>query len=330
MTPTDVWIGIDVAKAWLDVARTDTADVRRFANDETGVAALVAALSTEAPRLVVLEATGHYATLVAAALAEAGLAVAVVNPRQVRDFARAAGQLAKSDALDARRLAQFAARMQPPVRPLPDATSHELASLLARRRQLLEMRTAELNRRPSLAPRLQPALDEHLAWLDAQITALNEGIGQMVQASPIWQAKAKLLRSIPGIGPVVSATLLGYLPELGTLSRQEVAALAGVAPLTQDSGQRRGARRIWGGRAPVRTALYMAVVCGIRRNPIIKAHYRQLTDQGKPAKVAMVACMRKLLTIANAVLREGLPWQAERAMARRDGQGSPSPAALAA
>ena len=310
MNQEELWIGIDVAKAWLDVASTSEERVQRVANDEPGIAALVAELTARAPRLVVLEATGGHETLVAAALAGAGLPVAVVNPRQVRDFAKATGRLAKTDALDAQTLARFAQRIQPPVRPLPAETTQELASLLARRRQLLAMRTAEGNRRPSLPPRLCPALEEHLAWLTTQIAVLDADLDRTLRESPLWQAKATLLRSIPGIGPVVSTTLLGCLPELGTLSRQEVAALAGVAPLNCDSGTRTGARHIWGGRASVRTALYMAVICGIRRNPVIRAlSLRRHKQGGKPKKVAIVACMRKLLTIANAVVRDGVPWR---------------------
>ena len=308
MSAQELWIGVDVAKAWLDVTGTSEETVRRFANDEPGIAALVANLAARGPRLVVLEATGGYETAVTAALAAAGLAVAVVNPRQVRDFARATGRLAKTDALDAQILARFAQRVQPPARPLPDATTQELASLLARRRQLIEMRSAERNRRPALPPRLQPGLDEHLALLERQIAALDDELDQTLRDSPVWREKEALLRSIPGIGPVVARTLLGELPELGTLSRQEAAALAGVAPLNHDSGQRRGARRIWGGRAPVRAALYMAVVSATRFNPAIRALHDRLRRAGNPPKVAFVACMRKLLTIANAVLRDGTPW----------------------
>jgi transposase len=300
--------GIDVAKDWLDVASTAGETVTRFTNAPAGIAALVAALTAPPPQLIVLEATGGHETAVTAALAAAGLAVAVVNPRQVRDFARASGQRAKSDALDARVLAQFAARMQPPVRPLPDATTQELAALLARRRQLLEMRTAERNRRPRLAPRLRPRLDEHLVWLSTQIAELDRELDQTLRASPVWQAKEDLLRSIPGIGPVVARTLLAALPELGTLTPEQAAALAGVAPLNQDSGQRRGPRRIAGGRASVRAALYMAVVTAIRVNPPIRAFYARLTAGDKPVKVALTACMRKLLTMANAVLRDAVPW----------------------
>lgn len=311
MSEQETWIGIDVAKGWLDVASSAEARGRRFANDEPGIAALVAALTAAAPRLVVLEATGGHETLVTAALAAAGVPVAVVNPRQVRDFARATGRLAKTDALDAQLLALFAERIQPPARPLPDATAQELASLLVRRRQLLAMRTAEKNRRPTLTPRLRPALEEHLRWLERQIRDLDAALETTIRASPLWQAKATVLRSIPGIGAVVSATLLGELPELGTLDRGQIAALAGLAPHNCDSGGRTGSRHIWGGRAPVRTALYMAAVSGIRHNPVIRALYDRLHNQaGKPKKVAIVACMRKLLTIANAMLRDGVPWRA--------------------
>jgi transposase len=311
MGEQEQWIGIDVAKDWLDVASTAGEAVTRFANDPEGIAALVAALTPQPPQLIVLEATGGHQTAVTAALAAAGLPVAVVNPRQVRDFARASGQLAKSDALDARVLARFAQRIQPPVRPLPDATSQDLAALLTRRRQLLEMRTAEKNRRPRLAPRLRPRLDAHVVWLSQQIAELDRELDQTLRDSPLWREKEDLLRSIPGIGPVVARTLLATLPELGTLTPEQAAALAGVAPLNRDSGQRRGPRTIWGGRGAVRAALYMAVVSAIRCNPIIRPFDQRLTSAGKPVKVAMVACMRKVLTIANALLRDGVRWQAE-------------------
>jgi transposase len=315
MSEQERWIGIDVAKAWLDVARAGEEPVRRVANDADGIAELVAEVRAAAPRLVVLEATGGYERAVTAALAAAGVPVAVVNPRQVRDFAKATGQLAKSDALDARVLARFAQRIQPPVRPLPDAVAQELAALLARRRQLLEMRTAEHNRRPSLAPRLRPALDAHVRWLSEQITELDRELDRTLRDSPIWREKEALLRSIPGVGPVVARTLLAELPELGSLERGEAAALAGVAPLNQDSGRRRGTRRTWGGRGGVRAALYMATVAATRCNPAIRALYQRLRAAGKPAKVALVAGMRKLLLIANAILRDGAPWSPETALA---------------
>jgi transposase len=310
----EAWSGIDVAKAWLDVATSDE-PVWRVANDVAGIATLVAQLTAQRPRLIVLEATGGYETAVTAALVAAGLAVAVVNPGQVRDFAKATGHLAKSDALDARVLALFAARVQPTPRPLPDAVAAELAALLARRRQVLEMRTAEQHRRPTLAPRLRPALDAHVVWLSQQLAELDGELDRTLRDSPVWRAKEDLLRSIPGIGPVVARTLLGELPELGCLDRGEVAALAGVAPLNQDSGRRRGKRRTWGGRAPVRAALYMAAVTATRCNPTIRALYTRLRAAGKPAKVALVACMRKLLIIANAILRDATPWSADVALA---------------
>jgi transposase len=308
MTQEACWIGIDVAKGWLDVARSDAARVARFANDGAGVVALIADVAPQAPRLVALEATGGHERLVAAALEAAGIAVAVVNPLQVRHFARATGKLAKTDALDAQLLALYGERMQPEPRPRPDETTQELASLLARRRQLQEMQTAEGNRRPSVAPRLRPALDAHLDWLREQIAELDRLLEETVQADPATQAKAAVLRTISGIGPVVATTLVGLLPELGTLSRRQIAALAGVAPLNRDSGTRSGSRTIWGGRASVRSMLYMAVVSGIAHNPLLKPFYPRLCAQGKPTKVAMVACMRKLLTMANAMVRDGTPW----------------------
>jgi transposase len=302
------WIGIDVAKDWLDVASTAGEPVARFTNDPAGIAALVATLTPQPPHVIALEATGGQETAVTAALAAAGLAVAVVNPRQVRAFATASGQRAKTDALDARLLAQFAQRMQPPVRPLPDATTQELAALLTRRRQLLEMRTAARNRRPTLAARLRPTLDAHVTWLSQQIAALDRELDDTLRDSPLWREKEDLLRSIPGIGPVVARTLLAALPELGTLTPEQAAALAGVAPLAHDSGTRTGPRHICGGRAAVRAALYMAVVSAIRCNAPIKAYDTRLKTAGKPVKVALIACMRKLLTFANAVLRDGVAW----------------------
>ncbi len=314
MSESERWIGIDVAKSHLDVADTRDARPWRVPNDEAGIAALVTDLLARMPQLVVLEATGGHERAVTAALAAAAIPVAVVNPRQVRDFAKAMGQLAKSDALDARLLAVFAERVQPPVRPLPDVVAQDLAALLARRRQVLEMRTAELNRRPSLTPRLRPALDAHVRWLSQQLAELDRELDQTLRDSPIWREKHDLLRSIPGIGPVVARTLLGDLPELGSLTRWEVAALAGVAPLNADSGTRQGKRRTWGGRATVRAALYMAAVVASTHNPIIRPLYQRLLAQGKATKVALVACMRKLLTIANAMLRDGVPWDAQRAV----------------
>lgn len=309
MDEQEVWIGIDVAKDWLDVADSGEEPVWRVDNDATGIAMLVATLTARAPRLIVLEPTGGLELAATAALLEAGLAVAVVNPAQVRHFAQASGQRAKTDALDARLLARFGERMQPPVRTLPDATAQELRGILARRRQLVEMHTAEANRRPTTIPALAPELETHLAYLAAQVAALDAALARTVQASPVWQAKETLLRSIPGIGPVVARTLLAELPELGTLSRQEAAALAGVAPLNRDSGRTTRPRCIGGGRSGVRAMLYMAALTATRCDPTLRAHYERLVEHGKPAKVALVACMHKLLTIANAILRDGVTWR---------------------
>jgi transposase len=309
MDEQEVWIGIDVAKDWLDVADRGEGPVWRVGNDAAGIAALVATLAARAPRLIVLEPTGGLELAATAALLEAGLAVAVVNPAQVRHFAQASGQRAKTDALDARVLACFGERMRPPVRALPDATAQELRGILARRRQLVEMHTAEANRRPTTIPALAPELEAHLAYLEAQVAALDAALAQSIRASPAWQAKEALLRSIPGIGPVVARTLLAGLPELGALSRQEAAALAGVAPLNRDSGRTARPRCIGGGRGGVRAMLYMAALTATRCDPTLRAHYERLVGHGKPAKVALVACMHKLLTIANAILRDGVAWR---------------------
>jgi transposase len=308
MDEQGVWIGIDVAKAWLDVAESGEARPWRVGNHAAGIAEIVAQLAARVPRLIVLEPTGGLETAVAAALLAAGLPVAVVNPAQVRHFARARGQRATTDALDARLLAHFGERMRPPARPLPDATAQELRGLLARRRQLVEMHTAEVNRRPTTIPSLQPPPEAHLAWLEEQLAALDAALEQTIQASPVWRAKETLLCSIPGIGPVVARTLLAELPELGTLSRQEVAALAGVAPLNRDSGHTHRPRAIGGGRGGVRAKLYMAALTAARCDPAMHAFYDRLGQHGKPAKVALVACMRTLLIVANAVLRDGVAW----------------------
>jgi transposase len=309
MSEQEVWIGIDVAKDWLDVADAGEAPVWRVDNDAAGIAGLVERLAARPPHLVVLEPTGGLESTVVAALAAAGVAVAVVNPAQVRHFARAAGQRAKTDALDARVLARFAERMRPPVRPVPDAVAQELRGLVARRRQLLEMHTAEVNRRPTTVPSQVPPLEAHLAWLEDQLADLDRALAQTIQASPVWRVKEALLRSIPGIGPVVARTLLAELPELGTLTRQEAAALVGVAPLNRDSGRTVRPRRIGGGRSGVRAKLYMAALTATRCDPALRAHYERLVQHGKPAKVALVACMHKLLTIANAILRDGVAWR---------------------
>jgi transposase len=309
MSEAEVWIGIDVAKDWLDVADGGEGRPWRVANDAAGIAALVATLTTQAPQLIVLEPTGGLETAATAALLEAGLPVAVVNPARARAFAQASGQAAKTDVLDARLLARFGARMRPPARALPDAVAQELRGILARRRQVVEMHTTEVNRLPTTLASLRSHVEAHLTDLETELAALDAMLARTIQASPAWQAKETLLRSIPGIGPVVARTLLAELPELGTLTRQEAAALAGVAPLNRDSGRTQRPRCIGGGRAGVRAKLDMAALTATRCDPAMRAHYERLVGHGKPAKVALVACMRKLLGIANAVLRDGAPWR---------------------
>ena len=307
--PSQVFVGIDVAKAQLDIALRPTGTRWAVTNDDAGIASLVPQLQEIAPQLIVLEATGSYQRAVVAALAAAGLPVAVVNPRQARDFAKATGQLAKTDALDARALAHFAEAVRPMPRPLPDAQADELRALLARRRQLVTMRTAEQNRLGSALPRLQPDIQAHIAWLNTRLTTLDDDLDTTLRASPVWRECEELLRSVPGIGPVCARTLLLDLPELGTLSRHRLAALVGVAPLNRDSGTLRGSRTTWGGRAHVRATLYMSTLVAVRYNPVLKAFYERLRATGKAAKVALTACMRKLLTILNAMVKHQTPWQ---------------------
>jgi transposase len=309
MPLSQLFVGIDVAKARLDIAVRPTGERWTVTNDEAGITTLVTRLQRTAPALIVLEATGGYQRAVVAALAAAGLPLAVVNPRQARDFAKATGQLAKTDALDARALAHFAEAVRPPPRPLPDAQADELRALLARRRQLVAMRTAEQNRLGSTSRRLQADIEAHITWLNERLAALDDDLDTTLRASPIWREHEALLRSVPGIGPVCTRTLLLDLPELGTLSRQRLAALVGVAPLNRDSGTLRGSRTVWGGRAHVRATLYMCTLVAVRYNPLLKAFYERLRAAGKAAKVALTASMRKLLTILNAMVKHHTPWQ---------------------
>jgi transposase len=261
----------------------------------------------------VLEASGGYEQEAAATLASAGLPVVVVNPRQVRDFAKATGQLAKTDRLDALVLARFAEAVKPEIRPLPDAATEELRLLLVRRSQVIGMIAAEKNRLKTAVPAVRKHIKAHIAWLEGQRDDLDAELRGRLKASPIWREKEQLLRGVAGIGPVASLTLLAALPELGTLSRKEIASLAGLAPIARDSGTLRGKRTIWGGRARVRQGLYMATVSATKHNPVIRAFYQRLIAAGKPPKVALTACMRKLLTILNAMLRTNAPWQPARA-----------------
>jgi transposase len=304
-----VFVGVDVSKAWLDVAVLSPRRCCRVANDPVGWDQLIAWLGEPAGCLVVMEATGGYHVAVAAALEAAGFAAVVANPRQVRDHARSRGQLAKTDKLDAMMIADFAQRNQPVVRPLPDEKTRLLQALMARRRQLVEMLTMEKNRLQQASPPLVKPITKHIQWLQKQLEDLDEDLGEQIRQSDVWREKDEILRSVPGIGEVTSRTLLAELPELGEVSGKQIAALAGLAPLNCDSGKRQGHRTIWGGRATVRAALYMAIVSAIRCNPLIRLHYRQLRERGKKAKVAMVACMRKLLVILNTMLKERQPWQ---------------------
>lgn len=307
------YLGLDVAKAQVDVGVRPTGEVAQFSNDAVGHAALVAWATPLAPTGIVLEATGGYERAVVVALTAAGLPVAVVNPRQVRDFARSTGQLAKTDRLDAAILALFAERVQPAVRPLSDAATAELAELITRRRQLVEMLAMERNRLPLVRTRVRRDVQAHITWLERRVTETDDDLRQAIEASPVWRVQEDLLRSVPGIGPVVSRTLLALLPELGQLNRKQIAALVGVAPLARDSGTWRGPRAVWGGRASVRRALYMAALVATRRNPVVQAFYARLRAAGKPAKVALVACMRKLLTILHAMVHAGTPWRTAEA-----------------
>ena len=305
---TSCFVGIDVAKATLDVAVLDQ-PARSFANDGPGIRSLLADLQSHPPpTLIVLEATGGYETAVVSALAVADLPVAVVNPRHVRDFAKALGILAKTDALDAHVLARFAAQVRPTPRPLPPDTHADLAALVTRRAQLVEMRTAEQNRLGTAPRALHRSLREHISWLNRRIKDSDHDIARFIEASPLWRTRDQLLQSTPGVGPQTSARLLVSLPELGQLTGKQIAALVGVAPFNRDSGTSRGPRTTWGGRAPVRATLYMATVVATRHNTVIKAFYRRLRDAGKPPKLALVAAMRKLLTILNAMLKHQQPW----------------------
>lgn len=306
-------VGIDVAKAQLDIAVRPSGEQWTVPYEEAALAALVPRLQALGPALVVLEATGGREMRVVAALAAAGVPVAVVNPRQVRDFARAVGQLAKTDALDAHLLARFAAVVQPPPRALPDAQAQQLAAWLTRRRQVVGILVAERQRLDTALPTVRVRVQAHLNWLEEELADLDDTLTRAVQASPVWRVNDQLLRSVPGIGPATAFALLADLPELGTLDRKALATLVGVAPLNGDSGTLRGRRLIYGGRARVRCALYMATLVATRFNPVIRTFYARLCAAGKPKKVALVACMHKLLTILNAIVRDQTPWRAAAA-----------------
>lgn len=313
MSEALVFVGIDVSKAQLDVAVRPEGSGFTVRNDESGLATLVERVRALQPHLVVLEATGGLEVPLVSALAAAGVPLVVANPRQIRDFAKATGQLAKTDILDAQVMARFAETVRPVPRPLPDTSTQELAALLTRRRQLIDMLTAEKNRLGSAPPRVRKGILAHIAWLERRLAETDHDLSTTIHASPVWREKDDLLQSTPGVGPILATTLLASLPELGTLDRKQIAALVGVAPFNCDSGTWRGRRIVRGGRAPVRAALYMSALVAARYNPVIKAFYQRLRQAGKPAKVALTACMRKLLTILNAMLKHQTPWRVMRA-----------------
>lgn len=301
-------VGIDVSKDNLDVATPN--GVRQFSNNPKAHAELIEFLESWTLDAVIIEATGGYERAVVAELASAGLPVVVVNPRQVRDFAKATGRLAKTDAIDAGVLAQFGAAVRPPQRPLPDVQQLELQQQLARRRQIVGMLTAENNRLKQASDKLvRKTINAVRKTLRKQLEQLDQQLQNTIEQTPAWREKENLLRSVPGVGPQTALALLAELPELGTCSRQQVAALVGVAPINRDSGKYRGTRTTWGGRATVRSALYMATLVATQHNPVINAHYIHLQQLGKRKKVALVACMRKLLCMLNAILREKKPWK---------------------
>jgi transposase len=310
------FVGIDVSKGSLDVLADPPCPQlpAHCGYDDAALQALCDALVQLAPTLVVMEASGGLEQRAAIELAARGVPLAVVNPRQVRNFARASGELAKTDALDARILCAFARAIRPAARALKDADTRELADLLSRRRQLVDMRVQELQRQHTASSRaMKKSLAAHLAWLDKRILGLDKELGQRLRNSDVWRAKDDLLQSVPGVGPVLSRTMLGICPERGELNRREISKLVGVAPLANDSGKHRGRRRIWGARADVRRVLYMATQAAIRHNPDIAAFAQRLTAAGKLPKVIIVACMRKLLTIMNIMLKTGQAWQARHA-----------------
>lgn len=310
MTPSEAfYIGIDVSKANLEIDAYPRAHRARFNNDETGRRQLVRVLKGLQPKLIVLEATGGLESPVASELAMVGLAVAVIHPRQARDFAKALGVLAKTDQVDALVLARFAEAIKPEVRALKECEVMAFDSVLTRRRQRVDMITAESNRQAQAPSKIAKQIAKHLSWLNKRLDEADDDLEDAIRQSPRWQAKANLMTSIPGVGRVTATTLRAALPELGALSRREMSALVGVCPFNRDSGGHRGRRVIWGGRASVRAVLYMAALAASRHNPTIKAFYQKLLAAGKMKKVALVACMRKLLVILNAMMKSNTPWR---------------------
>jgi transposase len=308
MENESVFVGVDISKGRLDVAVLPQGESFGVENTWEGLEELVSRLKEFRPKSVVVEATGGLEWPAVGALSEGGLDVVVVNPRQVRDFARATGRLAKTDKLDAFVLARFAEAVKPEARPLKDEAAQELAAVMLRRRQLVGMLTAEKNRLLIMPKKVRRSIKAHIAWLEKRIGEVDKDLGDLIKASPMWRDKEKLLKSAPGVGSIVARSLLAFLPELGRLNRRQIAALVGVAPFNRDSGRYKGLRRCWGGRASVRTPLYMAALTAIRSNPFFRAFYERLIAAGKARKVAITACMRKLITILNAMVRDNSPW----------------------
>ena len=329
MSVSSIFVGIDISKAHLDIAQRPAAPRQVLPHTDTGIATLVESLRRLGPTAIVLEATGGLEVPLVTALTTAGRPVSVVNPRQVRDFAKATGQLAKTDVIDAQVLAHFAEAVRPTPRPLPDAATQALSALLTRRRQLRDLRTAEQHRLSRAAPPIRRQIQTHVRWLDRQLAELDKDLTQRIRTTPVWREREALLESAPAVGPVLSRTLLAEGPELGTLNRKQVAALIGVAPSPRDSGTLRGTRTIWGGRAHVRAVLYMATVVATRWNPVIRGFYERLRAAGKAKKVALVACMRKLLTILNAMVKHKTRWMNVQATPARGSQRSRAAAIVA-
>ena len=305
----ELFVGIDVGKAKNDVHIQGQADELQFHNDAEGIRKLIDRLEPLSPTLIVVEATGGYERLMVTSVSAAGLPISVVNPTRVRRFADSLGQLAKTDKIDARMIAHFASVVRPPVRTLKSEEEEYLGEVLDRRRQILNMQTAEKNRLHTSRGRIREDIQEHVDWLTRKEKELNKEIARLIESNEEWSEKETLLQTVPGVGPVTAATLLADLPELGTINRQKVAALAGVAPFNRDSGKKRGKRRIFGGRSAVRRTLYMAALSCSRHNPVIKRFYQSLLERGKEKKVALTACMRKLLVILNAMVRDQQAWQ---------------------
>jgi transposase len=308
---TDIFIGIDVSKATLDVAVWPSQEARAFDNDTTGHAALVFWLRAMNPVLIVLESTGGLEMSAVSEMALAMLPVVVINPRQARDFAKALGKLAKTDRVDALMLARFGHSVRPTPRPVADETQLDLEALMTRRRQWIDMLTAEKNRRALARKHVKHDIDKHIGWMEKRLDDIDNELKKFIESSPLWCVKSDLLTSFKGVGRVTSVTLLAALPELGALSNKQISALVGVCPFNRDSGTFRGRRRIWGGRANVRAVLYMAALSAIRFNPVIKQFHARLVQAGKKPKVAIVACMRKILTILNAMLKNGKTWSSD-------------------